>query len=301
MDNNQNNDFVTNNTSVVNATVSDGLGNVSTNNVGNNANSNTTTNDFVNNNMSRIIGENNNSGINMGAFNKINTEQTSSSVTAGVSNNSEPLEVASIVSNDNVSNTNSTISSKKQEYTGYKEPSNGRFFMLFLLFGGLLSLIYFLPDISEYLAIVKAEKQAGNTTITTGTLVCDFSNNDENLTYDYQLKFYYTDSKLEELDYTVTTKGDKTLDLDRLQKVYDECLVLSNNTRDLMGVSVSCKLNTSDVIQAQSLDYGVINIDSVTAAYTEAGGLYPEFENGQNIDTIERNMNASGYSCKRVD
>ena len=287
MDNNQNNDFVTNNVNDVNATVSDELGTVSTNN--------------VNNNMSRIIGENNNGGINVEAFNKINTSgQINSSVTIGVSNNAESLEATSAVNNDPVSNTNSTTSNKKQEYTGYKEPGNGRFFMLFLLFGGLLSLVYFLPDISEYLAIVKAEKQAGNTTITTGTLVCDFSNNDENLTYDYQIKFYYTDSKLEELDYTITTKGDKSLDLDRLQKVYDECLVLSNNTRDLMGVSVSCKLNTSDVVQAQSLDYDVINIDSVTAAYAEAGGLYPEFESGQNIDTIERNMNASGYSCRRV-
>lgn len=262
MDNNQNNDFVTNNTN-------------------------------VNNNMSRVIGDNN-SSINVGAFNKINTsDQVNSSNTVNEVNKKEFIGVTSVVSND-------TVSTKKQEYTGYKEPGNGRFFMLFLLFGGLLALIYFLPDISEYLAILKSEKEAGSTIITTGTLVCDFSNNDEHLTYDYQIKFYYTDSKLEELAYSLTTKGDKNLDLDRLQNVYDKCLVLSNNTRDLMGVSVSCKLNTSDVVLAQSLDYSVINIDSVTAAYAEAGGVYPEFENGQNIDIIERNMNASGYFCRRV-
>ena len=35
------------------------------------------------------------------------------------------------------------------------------------------------------------------------------------------------------------------------------------------------------------------------AAYAEAGGELVEFENEENIDIIEKNMKASGYTCER--
>lgn len=297
MDNNQNNGVVTNSSSL---------------NVNNNANGSVQSSAVPDvNNMSRIIGADNNAGLNVGAFNYVNKTSVGGGNVASenITNaSSSVVESLDVLENVNVSSNNKSEEAEKgasnnslnKEYTGYKEPGKGRFFMLFLLFGGLMAFVYFLPDINEYLAVKKAEKYETNTVITTGSLICDFSNNRDTLTYDYNIKFYYTDSKLEELYYTVTTKGDKTLDLEKLQTTYDECKKLSDGTRELMGVSVTCKLNTSNVVQSQSIDYGAIDLDSVTSAYAEAGGLYPEFENEQSIDTIERLMNASGYSCRRV-
>ena len=39
--------------------------------------------------------------------------------------------------------------------------------------------------------------------------------------------------------------------------------------------------------------------EKLTAAFTEAGGVMPVYEYNQEIDGIETNMKASGYTCKR--
>ena len=53
------------------------------------------------------------------------------------------------------------------------------------------------------------------------------------------------------------------------------------------------------VVETQTLNYNTLNVEKVTSAYIEAGGVYPEFKKGQDIDGIEKNMNASGYTCER--
>ena len=52
-------------------------------------------------------------------------------------------------------------------------------------------------------------------------------------------------------------------------------------------------------MEKQSFVYADLDEEKLTAAYTEAGGTYPQYQNGQDMDSIEKNMNASGYSCER--
>ena len=40
---------------------------------------------------------------------------------------------------------------------------------------------------------------------------------------------------------------------------------------------------------------GEFDTEKLTSAFYEAGGIYPEYEYNQNMDDIEKNMNAVGY------
>ena len=66
-----------------------------------------------------------------------------------------------------------------------------------------------------------------------------------------------------------------------------------------MNVTVSCSSKKGEVSNKQIIDYEKIDKNKVTSAYTEAGGVYPEFNKGQNIDEIESKMTSSGYKCSR--
>ena len=81
----------------------------------------------------------------------------------------------------------------------------------------------------------------------------------------------------------------------------NKCRLLQDQVNSLDGIKVNCSQSDSVVVETQSFTYASINEDTVTSAYIEAGGVYPEFKNEQNIDTIEKNMNASGYTCERTE
>ena len=70
--------------------------------------------------------------------------------------------------------------------------------------------------------------------------------------------------------------------------------------QDLDGVEVSCSFNHDRVTSREIFYYNEMDAATVSSAFVEAGGTYPEFKNGQNIDKIEDIMKNSGYDCKRV-
>ena len=64
-------------------------------------------------------------------------------------------------------------------------------------------------------------------------------------------------------------------------------------TKGLTGVSIVCSLSNGTLVETQIMNYALLDADKVTTAFVEAGGLYPEYVNNQNIDQIEKNMNAA--------
>ena len=181
-----------------------------------------------------------------------------------------------------------------------KEESNFRYIMTFLLFVGLGLLVYFLPNISEYMAVLRAEwQQSKEPIITTGDLVCEMESTTSKFDITYESRFGFSESRLNSLTYSVSTRGDITADEDELTSLLNECETLEQATKNLEGVYVSCDLSNSTVFSQQEFSYASLNRENVTTAYIEAGGTYPEFENLQNIDEIERIMKASGYTCQR--
>ena len=43
-----------------------------------------------------------------------------------------------------------------------------------------------------------------------------------------------------------------------------------------------------------------ISFEDITLTSKLIDGTFPDYENKQNIDGIEREMNASGYTCERI-
>lgn len=188
----------------------------------------------------------------------------------------------------------------KKVETNYTPPSKGKTAALVFFFIFLIAFIFFLPNITEMVNKLKAkDADAENAKITTGRLVCTYSTNTTNLDKDYKLTFKFTDNKLERLDYNSTTKGDPTLDATTLDDLADKCKLLKQFTASIEGVSVSCDYSEGKLIEKQSFTYADLDEEKLTTAYSEAGGTNPQYTNGQDMDTIERNMNSSGYTCER--
>ena len=110
----------------------------------------------------------------------MSTEKTESQP---VSENTEVLEV--------VEDTTNNV--QPEQSSGKKGSTIG----LFILFGGLLALIIFLPDIQAYITNQRYLKsQEVKEKITTGTLECTMEDSSETLDYDYTFNFGFSDNKL---------------------------------------------------------------------------------------------------------
>lgn len=176
-----------------------------------------------------------------------------------------------------------------------------RTFFLFVLFGGLFTMIIYLPDITNY---IETQKYLRNNPveekITSGILKCSSENATETLDYKQDLEFSFTDNELTKLVYITKTRGSVGLDDSELDSLKFECDQLVSYADKLSGINVSCELLDGVLTRTQKFDYQVIVVDEAITAYIEAGGSYPDYENMENIDNIERDMNASGYTCERV-
>lgn len=201
----------------------------------------------------------------------------------------------------NINNNSNYSSNIKQNFVKSEDNnSNFKYIMTIILFIFLFVIIFFLPDISKFFS--ELEKNNSNLTeekITTGTLKCISERHDENFDYEYLSEFEFENNSLLTLNYITTTTGDESVDREALETMYENCQTLKSNIENLSGVSVTCSLNKGVFIENQLLTYASIEVNEITSAYSEAGGIYPNFEKGDNIDTIESGMKSSGYTCER--
>lgn len=190
---------------------------------------------------------------------------------------------------------------KEENTTPQKEkggPSTFKRIMAIILFIAFLAMIYYLPEITQFINDYKASK-APKEVITTGVSTCKLSKTSSNLDIDITASFSIVNSKLYKLTYLTITKGDKVSDKEDLDSLYNECMTLKKEAGELDGVTISCSLNNGINSNKQILDYEKLDVRKVTSAYTEAGGIYPEFQKNENIDKIEGKMLSAGYECTR--
>ena len=182
-----------------------------------------------------------------------------------------------------------------------KPVSKFKYASMIIFFIFMFALVFFLPDITNYINIKKDLKAQENApAITTGLLTCRLDRTTDIFNISYTAQFSFTDSKLNKLSYVTSTEGDAIVDSDQLDSLLNKCKLLQNEVGSLAGVKVSCNQSEGTVVETQDFTYSLINKESINSAYIEAGGVYPEFENEQNIDVIEKNMSASGYKCERT-
>lgn len=180
-------------------------------------------------------------------------------------------------------------------------PSKLRVFGLVVMFAGLLALVIFLPDISAYIETQKyLRNQPPVEEITTGTLECTMEDSSENLDYTYTFSFGFKDKKLTRLKSVSEIRGDVSLDEVELDKLKAECDLLNVIVKDLSGVSVSCKLANGLFTKSQTFNFSSIVVDDAITAYIEAGGQYPNYRNGDDIDSIEKDLLSANYTCKKI-
>ena len=187
----------------------------------------------------------------------------------------------------------------KKANENYKPPSKFKLFILFLFFALMIGYVLFLPDISSLMSNFKSNKNEVEEKITTGVLECELSTNTENLDLKYERNFSFTDNKLTSSDFTLTTRGDASLDEATLDDLANKCKILKEMTSSNEGVSVQCDYTEGKLIQKESFVYSELDEDELSSAYAEIGGTKPEFHDQDDMDQIEKTMNASGYNCLR--
>lgn len=188
----------------------------------------------------------------------------------------------------------------KVEIKDYTPPSKFKLFLLFLFFCLLIVFIIFLPQISTFIRNYGKETdyQKPTEVITTGKLICTLTGNTSDLDKEYEFNFNFTESKLKRTKYIVYTRGDTTTEA-LLDELNEKCKVLKNDTSEIEGVSIKCDYTEGKLTETQIFELETIDTEKLTAAFAEAGGVLPSYTYDQDIDSIETNMKASGYTCER--
>lgn len=181
-----------------------------------------------------------------------------------------------------------------------KANGNAKYIMTGLLFVMLLGIVWFMPEISAYMKTLKVQRQGPPEVITTGTLKCTLSRNSENYDVLYTQDFAFSDNKLDKLTYTIKTRGDMNLDEAFLDEMNTRCKNIAVMAKSLNGIDVTCDLSEGTMTEKHIFTYSSLNTEEVSSVYTEAGGVYPEYENKQDIDGLEKNKNAEGFTCTRI-
>lgn len=219
--------------------------------------------------------------------------------TTGVAENvpaANTAEVNNMTSNDDP---NAIVNEKlKKVEIDYKPPGKFKMFLLFLFFVFIIGFAFFLPEISTYINLYRAGKlNQVDEEITTGKLTCTLKTNTANLDMDYVRVFSFEDKKLKSASFTLTTRGDATQDEATLDALNEKCKKLSEHSKGMNGLDVICEYTDGKLVEDQTYKFANLNKEDLTAAFVEAGGTAPEFSYDEDIDTIEHNMNAAGYSC----
>lgn len=287
MNNNLNNNFNTN----------------STNNINNTNNTNVVNNPgTINNNVNTV--PNINQTVNTPDVGVVNSSVSSTNSGVNVSGN-DTIPV-SPVNNQNstevlgpVANNSGTSSNNSNDNYVYTPPSKYRYFLLIMFFFVLLGIIIFLPELTQ---IVNLKLSGGNNqpeVIVDGTLECTLKKTGTSLDVVFNAKFNYTDEKLDKLTFTTTTNGDSKQDSELFNENYNKCQLLKDSMTNISGIAIRCDLNSSSVATVEIVNYNTVDLTKATSAFAEAGGTFPEFESREDINKIEREMNASGYTCNK--
>ncbi len=171
---------------------------------------------------------------------------------------------------------------------------------LFLLFAGLLLFILYIDEVNLY---IDEWKNGGGEVIeevTSGTLKCSSERQTSNMDYTYNVNFGFRDKKLKTLTYNVEVRGDIELDAVALEELHTKCKLIEQYAGNLNGIDVTCSLENGLLKEKQIFTYDSIQREEAMTAFVEAGGRYPEYKKDQNIDEVEKEMNAANYTCERI-
>ena len=165
----------------------------------------------------------------------------------------------------------------------------------------MIAFCIFLPQIREFVTKWESGKlnEVPEVKITNGVLECDYERSSEELEYKYHYKFKFSKNTLESYEKSTTVRGDASIDGDKLSTLKENCNAMRRAADEINGIEILCSAETNKVITTEKLELKDFNNESITPAYTEAGGEYPEYSFEQDMDEVEKNMKAAGFTCER--
>lgn len=193
-----------------------------------------------------------------------------------------------------------TLEPMKEVIINEKSAGKTHYVFLVVIFVLLFVIVFFLPDITGFIASFK-KADVGDNIITTGKLICELEDSDDSFDYNYKDEFSFVDSKFKTLTHSVTIKGDTKVDAASFELLNNQCLMLKETANTILGINVSCDSDIGTVFSKQEFNYEKLDPTEISAAYVEAGGVLPTYSLDTDITTIEKQMNAEGYTCKRVE
>lgn len=174
-----------------------------------------------------------------------------------------------------------------------KNPSAFRYFLLVLFFVGLGALVWFLPDIRSFMMEQETEEKRE---LIHGTMRCVYEEEDAQATTTYTSEFLVDNNKLKKYTSIVETKGNSGSE-EELNLLNEKCETLSTMVKKIPGIESDCSLHSRKQINRQTIDYAKVNTDNLESAYSEAGGIVPDFHLDDDAIEIKREMTLARYSC----
>ena len=204
------------------------------------------------------------------------------------------------VQNQVPNSTESISTTTNQPSSDYVPPSKGKVFFMFFFFALLIGFVLFLPNITEMIHIYQSGgNQKPVEEIADGKLTCTLEKSNDNFDFDYTAVFSYSNNKLEKISLTTITKGDISKDANQLDELANKCSLLEKSVEDIDEVTIRCNYTDGELEEKQSFSLGTLDYKKLDSAFSEAGGTVPNYQYGDSIDSIEKEMNASGYTCNR--
>ena len=181
------------------------------------------------------------------------------------------------------------------EYTPQSKSKTIGMIVIFVL---LIGFVIFLPQITDIISHYGSNHSVVEK-ITSGELICTLNTSTSNLDKSYENTFIFIDNQLEKAELVSVTRGDVSLDAKELDALADECKRLSSNVDSLEGISVRCNYTSGKFTQTEIYDLEKVDFLELSPIYAESGLTVLEYRYHEDIDGIEQDMNASGYTCNR--
>ncbi len=168
--------------------------------------------------------------------------------------------------------------------------------VLLIAFIIILAAVFLLPYASEFLGKIFTNNQQEEVPnqISSGDLVCMVERENGENSYQYTETYNFTNGKVTTLEHEVLMQGDA----DALNDRYNECQLLQSNANMLTGVNIDCNLSSDQMVETQFFNLANFDVEQLTPGFSEAGGVYPNAQNGDSYEEVQRTMEMSGYQCE---
>ena len=188
---------------------------------------------------------------------------------------------------------NNTINNNQQQDNNNQKDGCFKYLLAFIFLIGMILVVFFLPQISEYLESKKKGSNNTSNAIQNGTLVCNKKSTSDIIDVNTEMKINFTNQKI--IDTTIITETQSSDNNDITNKK-SKCDNASKIAESIDGLEMSCTLASTVLTVFEKYNLKQIDLTGLTK-YTEASGTYPEFKYGENVYDAEKVLRKKGYEC----